>query len=791
MQTLSIRRRTIGFAFSLITLLVLTAAAQSGRDVYDQVKAFTLKGGKADVTSLKVVRDRVEMTFSGTFYFSSPVEGKVTGAVFVGQGNFHALVPTSEFERSNVKRLLGVEDQIDSDFKTAVLRFSDDGVDLLTPPRTPGDAPAQAQELALDTDRRILKQTSANIPARVALSIINRELPGFFFASFAGGKRGTFSYILDPQKRVPTATFGLNGGERGVLFSYKNETLNNDIWMAFYSLSDYQRKVVTYSDYSDLVHVSNYDMDIDLTDPSKRLGLKTRMTMQPLTERIRAIPFTLGEDLGEEYDVRLKKQMHVKSVHLGAVSLDFAQEDWEGGVTVFLPEDADPSHPMVLEMELSGDFLTQPETPTLSDNSYPASNESWYPRHGYLSRATYDFTFRSKKGLKVACVGTRTSEAPAADDKATTITHYVMTQPVGFVAFALGPFTRHTQTVKWDNSTDKPIELEFNSLDFLAINEDLMMAELNNSVRFFHEMFGRYPFDSFAGTYHPFQFGQGLPSMVMVPATNQDDNSTFSFLAHETSHQWWGHAVAWRSYRDQWLSEGFAEYSGVLYTNFRKNPHEGKKLIDAMRASLLQQLPWTKGRLVDVGPLIMGHRVSTRKTNGAYQALVYNKGALVLRMIHFLLTDPNGDGKPFFDMMKDFVQTYYGKTASSDDFRRIANKHFAESSIAQRYNLTDLDWFFQQFVNQTALPSYSLEYKIEDQPDKSVIISGEVTQTGAGESWIMPLPVEFKFAGKKTATGIVVANGTKAPFRLKLPMRPEKIELDPYHWVLSEKTETK
>ena len=30
---------------------------------------------------------------------------------------------------------------------------------------------------------------------------------------------------------------------------------------------------------------------------------------------------------------------------------------------------------------------------------------------------------------------------------------------------------------------------------------------------------------------------------------------------HEVAHQWWGHAVGWASCHDQWLSEGFAEFS--------------------------------------------------------------------------------------------------------------------------------------------------------------------------------------------------------------------------------------
>ena len=48
-----------------------------------------------------------------------------------------------------------------------------------------------------------------------------------------------------------------------------------------------------------------------------------------------------------------------------------------------------------------------------------------------------------------------------------------------------------------------------------------------------------------------------------------------------------------------------------------------------------------QGKLADVGPIILGHRLNTSKTFGAYQALIYNKGALVLRMLHFLMSNPD------------------------------------------------------------------------------------------------------------------------------------------------------
>ena len=60
--------------------------APDGKGVYDQIRAFSLSGGSAEVSGLTLKRDRAEMTFTGTFYFAAPVAGKVTGAVFVGDG---------------------------------------------------------------------------------------------------------------------------------------------------------------------------------------------------------------------------------------------------------------------------------------------------------------------------------------------------------------------------------------------------------------------------------------------------------------------------------------------------------------------------------------------------------------------------------------------------------------------------------------------------------------------------------------------------------------------------------
>ena len=778
------------------TITAQENSSAKSRELYDQIKAFSLNGGAVAVKELVLTRDRAQMSFNGSFYFTAPIDGHVTGAVFIGEGKFAAAVPPNDFEKDNLKRLLGAE-SVESDFKMAVLRFSDDTFERLGQSISKGSPPdPQAQKLANETDARILKQTGANLPARLALSILNQEKPGFFFAAFEGGKRGRFNFLFDYQNRIPVANFDINAGEKGLIFTYRPDDYNTDIWMGFYALEDYQAHTVQYSDVNNLIDISHYDLNLDLSDHKKSVKVQTRVKANTRAGNLRALSFQIGENLGEYESWRLNKQLRLKQARSGSEEITFAQEDWEGGFTVFLPASVAADQAIDLSLSLEGDFMYDAQS---CDCHYPRSNETWFPRAGYLDRATFDMVFRHPKKFKIASGGVRLSEEPDPDNKNLMVTKYRLDSPVPLVTFALAPYERHTQTVKWEQGgVGDPIPLEFNSLPggIMAIKEDFILAELDNSLRYFTSLFGKYPYRSFGAAFHPFNFGQGFPTLLMIPNTDHANKHTYVFIAHETAHQWWGDIVSWRSYRDQWLSEGFAEYSGILYTGKREGNGARDDLLSTLRESL-KRPPETetglgKGRLVDVGPIILGHRLSTRKTQGAYQALIYNKGALVLRMLHFLLTDPGtGEGQPFFAMMTDFVNRYHDKFASTDDFRKVAGEHFAKSPIGRKYNLDNLDWFFKEWVYHTELPSYQLDYRVENLPDGKFMLSGTVTQQNVPDDWFMPLPVLISFGGNQQASGTVHALGPKANFQIKLPAKPTRVELDPYHWVLSEKTSTK
>jgi len=504
-------RLLLAAAFFVFPVAVISQDnSAKGKELYDRIKGFTLSGAAAPVKDLVLNRDRAQMTFNGTFYFPVAIDGHVTGAVFIGEGKFSAEVPPSEFEKANVKRLLG-SDTVESDFKTAVFRFSDDTFERLGRAVNAAGVPEQAQKIAGEVDARILKQTGANLPARIALSILNQEKPGFFFANFDGGKRGRFSLLLDYQDRIPVANFDINAGEKGLIFTHRPEEMENEVWMAFYGHEDYQRGTVEYSDVNDLVDVTHYDIAIDLTDYKKTTAMAARVMANTRASNLRAITFHVGEDLGENDNRRLKKQMRLKQARLSGIDVAFAQEDWEGGFTVFLPGNVPADQTLEFTFTLEGDLMYNAEA---CDCHYPRSNSTWFPRHGYLDRATFDLAFRHPKKFKIASGGVRLSEEADPDDKNVMLTRYRLDKPVPLLTFALAPFERHSQMVKWEKGGfGDPIPVEFNSLpgSVMAIKEDFILAEMDNSLRFFTTMFGRYPYPSFSAAFHPFNLARVFP----------------------------------------------------------------------------------------------------------------------------------------------------------------------------------------------------------------------------------------------------------------------------------------
>ena len=99
------------------------------------------------------------------------------------------------------------------------------------------------------------------------------------------------------------------------------------------------------------------------------------------------------------------------------------------------------------------------------------------------------------------------------------------------------------------------------------------------AIQIYSDFFGKLPYDHVALTEQTAcNYGQSWPMLVYLPicgfwdATVQHQlgleptNSYWRVVTpHEVAHQWWGQLVGFNSYRDQWMSEGFAQFSAGIF----------------------------------------------------------------------------------------------------------------------------------------------------------------------------------------------------------------------------------
>ena len=183
--------------------------------------------------------------------------------------------------------------------------------------------------------------------------------------------------------------------------------------------------------------------------------------MRAKAASVRAMPFSHRRVAQRVAEHAAREPAACEGARIGDQPLAFVQEDWEGGFTVFLPSAVPAGQAISIDVEIEGHFIEG--HPLVPECFYPLEQRTWLPRNGYLDRATFDLTYRHRKRERIASVGSRASEAADPADRDVMVTRYLMTEPVALAVFALGPFQRHTQTVKWEGGR-RATPLEFNSV---------------------------------------------------------------------------------------------------------------------------------------------------------------------------------------------------------------------------------------------------------------------------------------------------------------------------------------
>ena len=173
------------------------------------------------------------------------------------------------------------------------------------------------------------------------------------------------------------------------------------------------------------------------------------------------------------------------------------------------------------------------------------------------------------------------------------------------------------------------------------------MADGLNSARLFTTWFGPLPETTVAITQQSnWFFGQSWPSLIFLPYLAFLDGTQRQRLGltqakdfvdqvgyHEFAHQWWGHLVGAATYRDEWLEEGFAEFSAALAVQHTQGWDGYHDFWRSARKNIFGKYPGNMISHDKVGPISQGWRLGTAHTRSAPQAMIYSKGAYVLHML--------------------------------------------------------------------------------------------------------------------------------------------------------------
>jgi len=765
-----------------IALVVVSSAQEDDYDgamnLYDQIRNASLDEEKvAEVESLVLKRDVAVFRLNlGKISLFRPIEGRVTGAVFVGEGVFEFSPPT-EMERYQLKRFTEQEN-LKEEIKKLSLLFSDTTDAELQRKLSfiKADLPGGAKSRAKDCPKRCLKEAGRNLWCRILADVLAdstflKSHPdrgnGFLYADIETRHLGRLFFTFDPKDveevllEKPDPRPGISGRDKVCSFHRTEDYLQNP----------HNRYTPVPHEDKDEIKITHYKMDTQI-DIKEELSAEVEMDFESLTDGVRVIDF----------DMLWHKFLDMEQItNEKGDSLFFARDKKEQvGVCVFLSRPTRSGETRTLTFKYSGKEMVLQDT--LGD-LYIRSFTRWYPKYGYNKSATYDLTFRCPKGYKLVSIGEKRREW--IDDDF-LCTHWVEDFPVKYASFNYGHYETYEAEVEGIPRVTV-YHLEHRHLKKKAKyrkSKQNVATDVINSLNFFQNVYGKCPFSKIDATETPHYGGQGSPGLLHLSwgtflGDAGDQELKFeeeSFRAHEVAHQWWGHIVRSETYHDQWLSEGFAEYSGAWYAQMSTKDNWAffKELGEWRKDITGKGYKWAEG--TKVGPIWLGYRLSSSKS-GDYSTLVYEKGAYVLHMLRNMMMDyETRSDSSFIALMRDFVKTYYGKEASTEDFKEIVEKHVGEN----------MDWFFDQWVYGVEIPTYIFSRSTEKVADKYVV-SCEITQENVSEDFKMWVPVLLDFGRDRYAVLRLWVDKPHKKYKLpRAPLEPREVILNPFHAVLCE-----
>ncbi len=691
---------------------------------------------------------------TGEVFVAETAEG-VTALVLIGEGTM-SFAPAPTEERGQVKLFAGTE-TIDTLFTAAFVRlnpfeFSQQLKNQLVSPVTP--------------DARVLRRAQA---------VFDEEVGKSFSLDLHDLSRENWSLL--PQagdflaevrtRRFNTLTFARSTGEaEDVTLFHRERHRNIAAYASEMKLSSRGR----FFNEDNLVEydVLDYTIDASFSPEREWLDGKSRLKIRIKAYALAALTLRLAE----EYTVQ-----SITSDELGR--LMFLRVRHQNSVVVNLPSPVARDLELTLNITYAGRVRKQsidvesidPQTqagrnqPRQEDvpfvppepNWLFSNRSQWHPQGQATDYATATIRFTVPADYTAVASGmpaigspVRTSAGSNSPSVARATYGFTAAQPVRYLGVVVSKFVRvDAATVALDivlPTTAAPARSTVPAIGSrntiaLAVEANRRQQDRGRDVvgtaaeilRFYAATIGDVPYDAMTiamvehdrpGGHSPAYFAVLNNPLPVTPFVFRNDPAVFAnfpefYLAHELAHQWWGQAVGWKNYHEQWLSEGFAQYFAALYARERRGE-------PAFRDVLRQFRRWAMDQS-DQGAVYLGYRLGhIRGESRVFRALVYNKGAAVLHMLRRLVGD-----RVFFKGLKRYYAENRFKKAGTEDLQRAMEAEYGGS----------LDRFFERWIFESGLPRVRYSTAVDGQ---EVVVRFEQI----GELYDIPVTVTFQYNDK-------------------------------------------
>ncbi|HJQ97593.1 MAG TPA: M1 family aminopeptidase [Candidatus Polarisedimenticolaceae bacterium] len=725
---------------------------------------------------------------SGEFRPMQPAADTVTGFVFQGKGRFHFDVPNG-FELAQLRRFTRDKDitGIDTTFTTLIVRRSS----AVTPPFAmsfPEDG-YERNGLAYERAEESIKDWDVDIDARVVAGML---IPGdeYFVADLKTKDFGWLRYQFEPWD-----------AEEVTLAKLQAPDTFPEIWVSADRASERDAAGFPTSDVRRLIDVASVDVDADLgnhrgeliigsidwVDPDTPapprqplpdpIHIKARVEMQVLVEGMRAIP------------LELHPWATVSSVRTAdGAELGFIRDRVGERYALIRDERAAGSVIVIAEAPLHrGQTLTLEFDYELKTYNY-VSGRRWYPGpvDPFNDRHTGRIVVHAPAKFQVRSAGVLESDT-VEGNRRTSI--WNVTSPTKMMAFSFG--TGKEESVKLEGA---PEVLVFGGSTGAVFGNMVhnVAVDVARAQKWFQEYFAlpapAPQLRAAAITGWHGQSFEGFLQLSQLTFNEEHPGHTEVFRGHEVAHQYWGHLVGWKGYRDQWLSESFAEYSALMFVQamFPKEHYFDGIIADfaanqlgSLKGGTIFQLPFTEllqrpDVRADLGPIGAGWRAGTSRVPYGYYVQAYEKGALVLHTLRTALSSASKDQDVFRLVLQDFLREQSGKAATTADFQKLLERRVPYA------------WgpFFEAYVYGTEIPTFAWKWSTERQ-EENVFLIVSIEASHVPEGFQLPIPLRIEFPEKSVRYTFVNMEGARKVFRIPIPGVPRDVKLNPNNAVLA------